>query len=618
MAHPGESAELVSSSSKRHLAIRGVALIVVGLFLFVSIFAGNCDHSSSKLAGGEAKQPQNVVSSSSASSSSSLFPTSSLPLLLKQLLPRSFLSPPGPTAVSLRRGFALRLGGNQQAGSMSYRGGGGGGAGVGAGAGAGAGERGGGAGEEPEREGRPSHTRKMEGEGGEHASDYVPGRRRSLLRKRRGRRAPHGDLGKPGTPRNFARTRVEFLGQDIVAGHLKQVDLRSCPLDFGIYRANETRVHVFKDLASIAYWNGVNYYHTMVESMPSLLVMRALLANNPGLPIAYRSMQAPPLPSPPVPGASTSPIPGTSNPPHPQGPHPKVPQELFFDLFALVGLPPETLNTALINDNELFFAQRLILPAQAQCGRPGTALVRYMRRNFLLPGAGAGAGSTPGARRGESETESDSEGVADTPGGGGGEGKGGGGRSERAVREELPAGDELELARAGAEGVGAVRAPDAATRTARQLAAPEVTPAGTGGAAAGGEDWRVVINRRQGSRQLVGEEQLVQEVARLLPPGRLEIFDGTLELQDAKRLFGRTRLYIAPHGAALTNMVFMRANASVLEIRPREFDNGCYHYLAAICEVRYYLLRGEGSKETSLVIDIGVVVDLVKSIVHGW
>ena len=97
-----------------------------------------------------------------------------------------------------------------------------------------------------------------------------------------------------------------------------------------------------------------------------------------------------------------------------------------------------------------------------------------------------------------------------------------------------------------------------------------------------------------------------------------QIFDGNLTLGDEQALFQRARLFISPHGALLANIFFMPRYGEVLEIRPNKFDNGVYHFVAHICGVRYNLLYGNGTKDTHIIIDHNVVIDMVRMIVKDF
>ncbi len=94
-----------------------------------------------------------------------------------------------------------------------------------------------------------------------------------------------------------------------------------------------------------------------------------------------------------------------------------------------------------------------------------------------------------------------------------------------------------------------------------------------------------------------------------------QLDNGDLPITEAKELFGRCRLYIAPHGAALANIVFMPKFGEILEMRPSSYYNPVYHYLAHICELKYYLILGNGTKNSEIQINQGEVVALVSDIV---
>ncbi|CAI7908646.1 unnamed protein product [Closterium sp. NIES-53] len=99
---------------------------------------------------------------------------------------------------------------------------------------------------------------------------------------------------------------------------------------------------------------------------------------------------------------------------------------------------------------------------------------------------------------------------------------------------------------------------------------------------------------------------------------RVQVFDGSIPILQAQKLFRRARLFVAGHGAAMANMVFMPANATVLEIRPDKYENACYHHLAYACELRYYLTFGKGDFESQVQVDLGEVSDILQGIKDGF
>ncbi|CAI5518236.1 unnamed protein product, partial [Closterium sp. Naga37s-1] len=87
-------------------------------------------------------------------------------------------------------------------------------------------------------------------------------------------------------------------------------------------------------------------------------------------------------------------------------------------------------------------------------------------------------------------------------------------------------------------------------------------------------DWLVVVARRPGSRRVLDKfEELLEEVKRVFGQEKVRTFNGSLPILEARSLFLQARLFIAGHGAALANMVFMPLGATVLEIRPDRYDN---------------------------------------------
>jgi capsular polysaccharide biosynthesis protein len=110
----------------------------------------------------------------------------------------------------------------------------------------------------------------------------------------------------------------------------------------------------------------------------------------------------------------------------------------------------------------------------------------------------------------------------------------------------------------------------------------------------GGGDDRLYISRRlAGRRRVVNEEELV----RVLRNFRFEIVCAEdLSFADQVRLFSRARYLAANHGAGLTNMLFMKDNGSVLELRHvSDYVNNCYFILASALKLKYYyqLCRAE-------------------------
>ena len=82
----------------------------------------------------------------------------------------------------------------------------------------------------------------------------------------------------------------------------------------------------------------------------------------------------------------------------------------------------------------------------------------------------------------------------------------------------------------------------------------------------------------------------------------------------AKALFNRARLFLSPHGALCVNMAFMPFGGHVFEIRPREYPNACFHHLAEVCELHFYLVIGNGTFASKIDVDVPPVVTTLQMI----
>ncbi|GJP38540.1 hypothetical protein CLOM_g22986 [Closterium sp. NIES-68] len=108
-------------------------------------------------------------------------------------------------------------------------------------------------------------------------------------------------------------------------------------------------------------------------------------------------------------------------------------------------------------------------------------------------------------------------------------------------------------------------------------------------------DWVVVLARRLSKKRSIRNfEEVEQAVERAFSKERIVVFNGSLTVLEARDLFRRTRLFVAGHGAALTNLVFMPEKASILEIRPDECAVVCYNHLSYACSLTYHLVFSRG------------------------
>ncbi|MGN6605824.1 MAG: glycosyltransferase family 61 protein [Jatrophihabitans sp.] len=89
-------------------------------------------------------------------------------------------------------------------------------------------------------------------------------------------------------------------------------------------------------------------------------------------------------------------------------------------------------------------------------------------------------------------------------------------------------------------------------------------------------------------------------LAALAPAGFTVVDPGTLAVADQIRAFAEAELIVAPHGAALTNLAFASPGATVVEIFPPRYVQGCYWKLAdTVPGLRYRYLVGHGRVRTA-------------------
>jgi hypothetical protein len=127
---------------------------------------------------------------------------------------------------------------------------------------------------------------------------------------------------------------------------------------------------------------------------------------------------------------------------------------------------------------------------------------------------------------------------------------------------------------------------------------------------------KLFLSRRGVSgRQLANEAELRTALtARGFVPVQLE----TLSVVEQARLLGSARCVVAPHGAALTNLVFAPPGALLVELFHPQHKNHCYANLAAACGHRYASIdgcaipHGDGQRLENTV-DVPAVLKLIEA-----
>ncbi|MDQ6523324.1 glycosyltransferase family 61 protein [Nocardioides sp. LHD-245] len=117
-------------------------------------------------------------------------------------------------------------------------------------------------------------------------------------------------------------------------------------------------------------------------------------------------------------------------------------------------------------------------------------------------------------------------------------------------------------------------------------------------AAASGLPERVYVTRgtTPNTRRMVHEQAVV---ALLRRRGFAVVDPGTLSVQEQIDHFAAARVVVAPHGAALTNLVFARDGVRVLELfAPTYLNGGYWSIVGNIPESRYRYVVADGPRAT--------------------
>ncbi|MDP3894577.1 DUF563 domain-containing protein, partial [Nocardioides sp.] len=112
------------------------------------------------------------------------------------------------------------------------------------------------------------------------------------------------------------------------------------------------------------------------------------------------------------------------------------------------------------------------------------------------------------------------------------------------------------------------------------------------------------------TRRVVNEDEVMRQ---LEPAGFVRLDPGTLSVQEQIDHFTAAEAIVAPHGAALSNLVFCSPGVRVLELFAPRYVNPCYWAIAAnIPDAAYHYLvcgsdrRGPGAPMNGVLTDITV------------
>lgn len=108
-------------------------------------------------------------------------------------------------------------------------------------------------------------------------------------------------------------------------------------------------------------------------------------------------------------------------------------------------------------------------------------------------------------------------------------------------------------------------------------------------------DKLVYLNRNNESRTIINEVELENK---LVDRGFDSVSMGSLSFEDQIKLMQDVRVVVAPHGAALTNIVWCKPGTIVIEILNEKFNNKCFGVLARSCKLNYHSVYQNGTAAT--------------------
>lgn len=125
---------------------------------------------------------------------------------------------------------------------------------------------------------------------------------------------------------------------------------------------------------------------------------------------------------------------------------------------------------------------------------------------------------------------------------------------------------------------------------------------------------KVFLSRRGACRRQLANEAELE--AALASRGFVSVQSEKLSVAEQAEFLGSARCVVAPHGAALTNLVFAPPGARLLELFHPQHKNTCYVNLAAACGHHYASLDGTAIKHADArrleyTVDVAAVVRLL-------
>jgi hypothetical protein len=105
---------------------------------------------------------------------------------------------------------------------------------------------------------------------------------------------------------------------------------------------------------------------------------------------------------------------------------------------------------------------------------------------------------------------------------------------------------------------------------------------------------KLYIGRGKSKRRKIPEEGRIID---WLKTQGFEIIDcGEMSVKDQAAAFAHAELIVAPHGGALTNLIFCRPGTKVVELLSSNYPNPCYRNLCGVAKLPYIGIIGNSQK----------------------
>lgn len=109
---------------------------------------------------------------------------------------------------------------------------------------------------------------------------------------------------------------------------------------------------------------------------------------------------------------------------------------------------------------------------------------------------------------------------------------------------------------------------------------------------------RIYVKRGNAKRRkVINEEQVINLLNKY---GFESVSMDNKTIQEQAEIFSGAEAIIAPHGAALTNLLFIKPRTKVIELLPWGYVNNCFYAIASHGEANYFYLQCEKTNQGNI------------------